>query len=182
MVLTRPQHPRYELYQTLNNRFFDTASPASEPDRGKFKANIWQMLLLAHTWTPGVMQQITADLYNICIITFSYKADHLREFEVSEVSVRGTYNSRHIFLGFVNDNHFQPMTTNQYKMWEFRYPRVTVEATAAFAHAPKETSTKTTTQHPWRNEFTREIPPPVPRGHGCDVNKLREFMGSKPLC
>lgn len=105
-VLTQPRHVRHRLYvEHFNGRFFDTTAAGLPP----FKANLWQMLHLPHTWTPAIMSQITADLYNICIITFT-----LEDNVVTETSIRGVYNSRHIFLAFSNGNHFHPMTPNAY--------------------------------------------------------------------
>ncbi|KAK8028698.1 hypothetical protein PG991_005754 [Apiospora marii] len=171
-VLSQPQHPRYELYHGhLNARFFDTSSV----DGATFKANIWQLLHLAHAWTPAVISQVTADLYNICVVIFT-----LENGVTTETNVRGVYNSRHVFLCFTNGCHFQPMTPNDYDAWEFKYPRITVEATAKYVNAPKATSAKQTWQHPWRKEFSSAVLPPVPRLHGCNIEKLRRFLGSNP--
>lgn len=171
-VLSKPQHPRYKLYHGhLNARFFDTSSVSGVT----FKANIWQLLHLAHAWTPAVISQITADLYNICVIIFT-----LENGVATETNVRGVYNSRHIFLCFTNGCHFQPMTPNEYDAWEFRYPRITIEATAKYVNAPKATSAKRTWEHPWRKEFSSTVLPPVPRLHGCDIDKLRLYLGSNP--
>ncbi|KAI1853274.1 hypothetical protein JX266_001980 [Neoarthrinium moseri] len=174
-VLSTPGHARHDLYSNeLNQKFFKTASTA---DGGQiFRANMYQGLHLAHAWTPALMQQVTADLYNICVITFT-RGDNMT---ITETAVRGSYNSRHIFLQFVDDNHFQPMCPNRFAPSEFRYPRVTAEATARFTYAPKANSSKTGVFHPWRNDFTREVPGPVPRLHGCDVESLRSFLGSHP--
>jgi hypothetical protein len=115
-VLTDKTHPRHELYTgQLNTQFFLTHGPVMS--HGSFsatrelKANLWQLLHMPHCWTPGVMQQITADLYNIHLVTFSYDT---RKNLCSEVSVRGAYNSRHVFMLFTNSNHFQPLTPNEY--------------------------------------------------------------------
>ncbi|KAK8119044.1 uncharacterized protein PG998_003670 [Apiospora kogelbergensis] len=171
-VLSQPRHPRHYLYSKhLNSRFFDTSSVGSP----SFKANIWQLLHLAHAWTPAVVSQITADLYNICVIIFT-----LENGTAAETNVRGVYNSRHIFMCFTNGCHFQPMTPNHYDAWEFRYPRITIDATAKYVNAPKATSAKQTWEHPWRKEFSSTVLPPVPRLHGCDVEELRKFLGSKP--
>lgn len=166
-VLADPTHPRHDLYKgTLNNKLFSVASP-----KGGLKANLLQLLHMPHTWTPAAMQQITADLYNIMLVTFSQVKE-----VVTEVSTRGVYNSRHIFMRFVDDCHFTPMFPNDFMPWEFRYPRPTVESTAQFISAPKARSTKEARQHPWRIEYTIEVMPPVPRLHGCPVNKIRQYM------
>ncbi|KAK7981986.1 hypothetical protein PG988_004224 [Apiospora saccharicola] len=171
-VLSQPKHPRHSLYREhLNARFFDTSSVNGSP----FKANIWQLLHLAHAWTPAVISQITADLYNICVVIFT-----LENGLTTETNVRGVYNSRHIFLCFTNGCHFQPMTPNEYDAWEFKYPRITVEATSKYINAPKATSAKHTWEHPWRKEFSSTVLPPVPRLHGCNIEKLRHFLGSNP--
>jgi hypothetical protein len=170
-VLTHPEHPRYSLYkETLNQKFVETASITAS-----FIANLWQVLHLAHAWTPALMQQVTADLYNVCLITFTRDSGC-----ITETAVRGSHNSRHMFLLFVEGNHFQPMCPNEYPSSEFRYPRVTTTATAQYSNAPKGTSRKSTMEHPWRNDFTASVPAPVPRLHGCDVDKLRRYLGSNP--
>ncbi|KAI1498177.1 hypothetical protein F5X99DRAFT_420805 [Biscogniauxia marginata] len=180
VVLTSTRHPRHELYsETLNAKFFLTSSTA---EVGSFRANIWQLLHMPHAWTPGAMQQITADLYNIHLVTFSYDPRRQIRGEVScdEVSARGAYNARHVFMLYHDNNHFQPMTPNEHLGWEFRYPRITVANTARFYNAPRPGSRRvdSSRKHPWRNDFTREVPPPVPRTHGCDAEKLRGFMGA----
>ncbi|KAK8042554.1 hypothetical protein PG994_013037 [Apiospora phragmitis] len=171
-VLTNPQHPRYNLYREhLNGRFFDTSSV----DGVTFKANIWQLLHLAHAWTPAVVSQITADLYNICVVIFT-----MENGVATETNVRGVYNSRHILLCFTGGCHFQPMTPNEYDAWEFKYPRITVDATAKYINAPKTISAKQTWEHPWRKEFSSTVLPPVPRLHGCNIQELRHYLGSNP--
>ncbi|KAI8631952.1 hypothetical protein F5Y19DRAFT_492889 [Xylariaceae sp. FL1651] len=162
-VLSDQTHPRHELYaKQLNTQFFSThgggggggggsSSEATTTGTGtgeiKFKANLWQLLHMPHAWTPGAMQQITADLYNIHLVTFTYD------------SARNACAE------------------------EFRYPRVTVAATARFAHAPAAGCTRTVrrhaVRHPWRNDWTREVPAPVPRNHGCDFYRLRNLMGGQ---
>ncbi|KAI5923622.1 hypothetical protein F4810DRAFT_720220, partial [Camillea tinctor] len=177
-VLTSRKHPRYELYsKLLNNKFFRTNSGLGG---APFMANLWQVLHMPHAWTPGVMQQITADLYNIHLVTFSYDSSQqkLGKESCREVSVRGPYNARHVFILYKDNNHFQPMTPNEYFEWEFRYPRLTVENTARFSNAPKAGSrrVKSSREHPWRWEHTNEVLPPVPRVHGCDMGKLMRLM------
>ncbi|KAI3330838.1 hypothetical protein F4824DRAFT_477298, partial [Ustulina deusta] len=114
-VLSDKTHPRHQLYAKLNTQFFETTGGVlkngQDATTPKFKANIWQLLHLPHSWTPGVMQQITADLYNIHLVTFTY--DRAKNM-CSEVSVRGAYNSRHVFMLFKNKCHFQPLTVNEY--------------------------------------------------------------------
>ncbi|KAI0470381.1 hypothetical protein F4859DRAFT_522871 [Xylaria cf. heliscus] len=178
-VLGDKTHPRHELYTKLNTQFFETHGPAlkdgSFVTTSAFKANIWQLLHMPHSWTPGVMQQITADLYNLHLVTFTYDSEKNM---CSNVSIRGAYNSRHVFMLFKNSCHFQPLVVNDYISWEFRYPRVTVAATARFSNAPKANSKKVKhlIQHPWRNDWTKEVPPPVPKNHGCDLFQLRKYM------
>ncbi|KAI0546569.1 hypothetical protein F4679DRAFT_557206 [Xylaria curta] len=105
-VLGDKTHPRHELHAKLNTQFFESNGPAI----GKFKANLWQLLHMPHSWTPGAMQQVTADLYNIHLVTFEYDKDKNL---CSNVSVRGAYNSRHVFMLF-DGSHFQPLAVNEY--------------------------------------------------------------------
>ncbi|RYP07591.1 hypothetical protein DL765_009092 [Monosporascus sp. GIB2] len=191
-VLTHEAHPRYALYAGhLNARFFDTAAPSTgERDGGySFKANIWQVLHMAHAWTPALMQQVSADLYNICVVTFAAQSSASPSsssrgsssvMTVTETTMRGSYNSRHVFLLYVDDSHFQPMMPTDYYAWEFQYPRPTATDTARYRFAPKATSSRGALEHAWRREFTASVLPPVPRLHGCYVDKLRRYMGSRP--
>ncbi|KAI0101544.1 hypothetical protein GGR51DRAFT_574936 [Nemania sp. FL0031] len=107
-VLTDKTHPRHDLYTKLNTQFFESNGPTPGL---KFKANLWQLLHMPHSWTPGVIQQITADLYSIHLVTFTYES---RKRFCSEVSIRGAYNSRHVFMLFIDGVHFQPLTVNEY--------------------------------------------------------------------
>ncbi|KAF2968854.1 hypothetical protein GQX73_g4765 [Xylaria multiplex] len=115
-VLGDKTHPRHQLYAKLNTQFFQTHGGVLRNNTRTFpfKANIWQLLHLPHSWAPGAMQQITADLYNIHLITFTY--DETTNM-CSEVSVRGAYNSRHVFMIFLNNCHFQPLAVNEYLSW-----------------------------------------------------------------
>ncbi|KAH8197113.1 hypothetical protein TruAng_008718 [Truncatella angustata] len=180
-VLEHPHHARYGLYSDLlNKKFFRTNSSTADGQGTMpgFRANMYQVLFLAHAWTPALMQQVTADLYNICVIMFTRERTGQQEWTISETAVRGSHNARHIFIQFVDGNHFQPMVPNHYTASEFRYPYVTVDKTAKYSNAPKATSTKTSLQHPWRNDFTKEVPPPVPRLHGCNTKELSNWLGS----
>ncbi|RYP04507.1 hypothetical protein DL764_004408 [Monosporascus ibericus] len=195
-VLTHEAHPRHALYaRHLNARFFDTAAPSpgeGDGDSGcsySFKANIWQVLHMAHAWTPALMQQVSADLYNICVVTFGARSwaslpssspDSSSVITVTETTMRGAYNSRHVFLLYADDSHFQPMMPTDYYDWEFQYPRPTAADTAQYRFAPKATSSRGALEHAWRREFTASVLPPVPRLHGCHVDKLRRYMGSRP--
>ncbi|RYP35547.1 hypothetical protein DL767_003801 [Monosporascus sp. MG133] len=195
-VLTHEAHPRHALYaRHLNARFFDTAAPSAGEGDGdgscsySFKANIWQVLHMAHAWTPALMQQVSADLYNICVVTFGARSstspssssrDSSSVITVTETTMRGAYNSRHVFLLYADDSHFQPMMPTDYYDWEFLYPRPTAADTARYRFAPKATSSRGALEHAWRREFTASVLPPVPRLHGCHVDKLRRYMGSRP--
>lgn len=177
-VLSHKHHDRHELYMELNEKFFNTSSSNSKGQvLREFTANMYQSLHMAHTWTPATIEQVTADLYNVCLIVFT--RDPNTNY-ISETAVRGSYNARHIFLQFVDGNHFQPMVPNEFKPSEFRYPRVTVDKTATYGNAPKATSTKTTLEHPWRNDFTRVVPGPVPYFVDFDRESARNLMRSRP--
>ncbi|ETS83158.1 hypothetical protein PFICI_05034 [Pestalotiopsis fici W106-1] len=180
-VLSQPGHARHQLYaEKLNKKFFNTSSADSMGNGlDLFQANLYQVLHMAHSWTPALMQQVTADLYNICLIVFTCEKTLEGDPIITETAVRGAYNSRHIFMQFVDNNHFKPMCPNEFKSSEFRYPRVDVDKTAKFTRAPKATSTKSTLQHPWRNDFTKEVPAPVPRIWNYDMAQLSRYMGSK---
>ncbi|KAI1198704.1 hypothetical protein F5X97DRAFT_342405 [Nemania serpens] len=121
-VLGDVTHPRHALYTTLNARFYESSGPnynhrqKQKRGGGVFGANLWQLLHMPHAWTPGVMQQVTADLYNLHLVTFTYNdgRDNNGNNMCSEVSVRGAYNARHVFMLFINGSHFQPLAVNGY--------------------------------------------------------------------
>ncbi|OTA64735.1 hypothetical protein K449DRAFT_421299 [Hypoxylon sp. EC38] len=111
-VLTNKSHPRHEYYDAdLNAIFFSTHTSSS--DTPSFRANLWQVLHMPHVWTPALMQQVTADLYNVHIVTF-HMSTHDGVNDVTNISIQGAYNARHIFMALVNENHFQPMVPNEY--------------------------------------------------------------------
>ena len=213
-VLTAgPAHPRYALYaEHLNVRFFDTESsvlrnaddaPPGGDDASSFKANLWQVLHMAHAWTPALMQQVTADVYGVCLVTFSIKRRTVAsssssssflsargsrtEVVVTETTMRGSYNARHIFLLYDSSiSHFQPLLPADHIASECQYPRPSIAATARYSFAPRarkgtgRDKSDAAVRHAWRREFTPTVPPPIPRLHGCHIDKLRGLMGSRP--
>ncbi|RYP63859.1 hypothetical protein DL770_009287 [Monosporascus sp. CRB-9-2] len=106
-------------------------------DRGvaigfSFKATLWQVLHMAHAWTPALMQQVAADVYNICVITFATQTAWRNpdELTVTETTMRGGYNSRHVFPLYLDFSYFRRMISADYYAWEFQYPPRTVAGSA----------------------------------------------------
>jgi hypothetical protein len=92
-------HPRRELY-----KFLDTQS----------RRKVSTCLQTLESWTPSDMLQVTADLYDWQILSFSWTDQ--QQWHVT--SVRGCLNSRQVFIGFMSlgsdptsgqPNHWQPI-------------------------------------------------------------------------
>ncbi|KAL1870551.1 hypothetical protein VTK73DRAFT_2559 [Phialemonium thermophilum] len=153
-VLSSPINPKYCLYRQLNEMWFPTVASTARgmPPQGPVKANLWQVLNLPGLYVPMNMLDITADLYNVYMVVYSYKNRQFGDV-VYETRTRGAYNSRHLFLLYVNGNHFQPMIPNDYVHWEFKMPRVTQLTTKGL---PLAEGRNDGIRHPWRSEFRRE--------------------------
>lgn len=164
-VLGSETHPRHELYRELNSKWYQVIAspkPGSKPAPGtgrKISLNLWQVLNLPGVYTPMEMLDVTADLYGLYMVVYSFhlvdEAARRRgkvgpyEQKVYKTVARGAYNARHLGLLFVNGNHFQPIIPNDYIHWEFKFPRITQARTASFARTGKNEGVT----HPWRSEF-----------------------------
>ena len=109
-------------------------------------------------------------MYNLLIIMYTFNKDKGVE-TVTDFMTRGAFNARHVFLAFVNDNHFQPMTPNDYFGWEFQIPRITRGVVAKYTDRKerKVDAAATAAGHgislSWRLELTDkndEVHPPLP--------------------
>ncbi|TLD13408.1 uncharacterized protein PgNI_03658 [Pyricularia grisea] len=161
-VLNTPQHPRHEAYTNVNARFFQTN--AEGLSGGPFVANMWQILHLPGSWTPSWMTQITADVYGVFVVLYTLKCE--KRLLVTETTTRGAYNSRHIFLLFVDGNHYQPMIPNEFDPSEFRCPRPSKELTKAYVFGDSKRWGEGVT-HGWRNDvsFGNRVPMSLPVDH-----------------
>ncbi|TLD27284.1 hypothetical protein PspLS_05081 [Pyricularia sp. CBS 133598] len=161
-VLMNPQHPRHEAYTKINARFFQTN--AEGLSGGPFVANMWQILHLPGSWTPSWMTQITADVYGVFVVLYTLKTE--KRLLVTETTTRGVYNSRHIFLLFVDGNHYQPMIPNEYDPSEFRCPRPSKDLTRAYVFGDSKRWGDGVT-HGWRHDasFGNRVPMPLPVDH-----------------
>ncbi|KAI6467355.1 hypothetical protein MCOR17_004475 [Pyricularia oryzae] len=161
-VLQNPRHPRHESYTKINARFFQTN--AEGLSGGRFIANMWQILHLPGSWTPSWMTQITADLYGVFVVLYTLQTE--KRLLVTETTTRGAYNSRHIFLLFVDGNHYQPMIPNEYDPSEFRCPRPSKELTRAYVFGDSKRWGDGVT-HGWRHDasFGNRVPMPLPVDH-----------------
>ncbi|KAH8750616.1 hypothetical protein F5883DRAFT_694014 [Diaporthe sp. PMI_573] len=117
-VLEWEDHPRHQLYKRMNKKFYNTqvSTPTAEVPT---IANFFQLLSIPQIWMPLDMLDVTADLYNLFIVVYTIERNI-----ITEVSTKGSYNARHVFLLF-NGDHYQPMVPNEYLASEFTFPRVT---------------------------------------------------------
>lgn len=81
----------------------------------------------------------------------------------------GSTNNRHIFMLYVDGNHFQPMIPNEYYASEFRMPPITYESTIGYPFAGDKNKERLAFKHSWRacmhfkGTDTMSGPPPVNR-------------------
>lgn len=101
-VLRNPANPRHGLYRALNEKWYRTwGGPVNgTPSQAAIDANLWQVLHLPGVYVPANMLDITADLYNVFLVMYSYDS-YTHPKVVYETRTRGAYNSRHIFLLYV---------------------------------------------------------------------------------
>lgn len=100
-VLRESRNPRHGLYRELNEKWYETMGSVgrksgSSSSQGNFDANLWQILHLPGVYVPMNMLDVTADLYNVFLVVYSYDRG-----VVYETRTRGAYNSRHLFLLYV---------------------------------------------------------------------------------
>ena len=159
-VLDEPTHPRFDDYQRLNQTWYTTKT---SPKRGMevidTVANFYQVLNIPGIYAPLEMFMVPADLYGVFLVIYTMTADH----EISFVTTRGSYNSRHLFILFVNDNHFQPLVPNEFLASEFTLPRITTDSTPGYPGAPSLNTKKRkdSRAHPWRKGPFKEVRPPL---------------------
>lgn len=73
-VLRRPEHPRHALYTRINQRFYEVdVDPGDGMKKTRILANFYQILSIPNAWTPAVMFDITADLYNLFIVLYTLR-------------------------------------------------------------------------------------------------------------
>lgn len=83
--------------------------------------------------------------------------------------IYGSYNARHVFFLYVNDNHYQPMVPNEYFASEFQLPRPTFASTFGYGSLQQDEARapKLSTDHPWRCDIdgvkkdVHDGPPPA---------------------
>jgi hypothetical protein len=123
-VLEWEDHPRHQLYNMMNAKFYETLVEVNRESHVPTVANFFQLLSIPHIWMPLDMLDVTADLYNLFIMVYTINDKH----EIIEVSAKGSYNARHICLLF-DGHHFQPMVPNEFLASEFTLPRITYNNT-----------------------------------------------------
>lgn len=110
-VLRSPKNPRHKVYRELNEKWYRTTAGSiggKAVDRGAFDVNLWQVLNLPGVYVPMSMTDITADLYNVFMVVFSYdNGQHPNT--VYETRMRGAYNSRHLFLLYTVRGQTKPL-------------------------------------------------------------------------
>lgn len=152
-VLKEKNHPRHQFYHDINQRFYPSRSSPKYSKAVETAANMYQILCMPCTYAPLHMFDVTADLYNVFLIVYTLNAQN----EISFVVTKGSYNSRHLFVLYVNDNHFQPLVPNEFWASEFRLPMITLESTGVYPTLPgvaaaNDPKAKDGIGHRWRIE------------------------------
>lgn len=120
-ILKWPEHPRHDMYTRLNEWFYESHVSQSQGGRGGggaggggrgtigLAANFYQLLTIPNCYTPMDMFEVTADLYNLFIVTWTLDDNDV----VTEMTTKGSYNARHIFMlsaGTTSDQWYQMIT------------------------------------------------------------------------
>ena len=156
-VLEWEDHPRHQLYTRMNQKFYDTiisTDATNSLDREvNTVANFFQLLSIPQIWMPLDMLDVTADLYNLFIVVFTIvESTTLLQPQVIQVSAKGFYNSRHVFLLF-NGFHYQPMVPNEYLASEFTFPRLTYENIKGHPSSGHTGGGRSSVDLRWRNTW-----------------------------
>ncbi|KAJ0113968.1 hypothetical protein J7T55_010212 [Diaporthe amygdali] len=157
-ILDWNDHPRHRLYKRMNQKYYDTIISAGQREVATV-ANFFQLLSIPNIWMPLDMLDVTADLYNLFIVVYTIRdtrsassGSRLSRPEVTEVSTKGSYNARHIFLLF-DGFHYQPMVPNEFLASEFTFPRVTYENTIGLPSSSVADQGKASVDLRWRNTW-----------------------------
>ncbi|KAL2268071.1 hypothetical protein VTJ83DRAFT_2917 [Remersonia thermophila] len=126
-------HPRHEFYtRELQSQQMTRATSKGGSWQGP--VNLWEMLQLPGCWVSQDVGFLTADVYGVFLVVYKYGSSKKRERadKVYDMKTFGPFNARHIFLCYINENHYQPMVPNDYYAYEFRLPRLTLQATRKY--------------------------------------------------
>ncbi|CAN8103088.1 unnamed protein product [Discula destructiva] len=162
-VLRWPQHPKHELYTQMNKRFHKVA--AADRHSCDTVANLYQLMHIPCSYQPMDMFEITADLYDLFITVYQIAKinksntaptyDPTRKRTVQNVTMRGSYNARHVFfLYLAGTAHFQPMVPNDFIASEFKQPLPTWKTTYGYPtmRIRNKNKDELATQHAWRRD------------------------------
>ncbi|KAK3290160.1 uncharacterized protein B0H64DRAFT_453130 [Chaetomium fimeti] len=135
-VLGNPKHPRHAFYSRENQGFMATKATGPTEKGGTCRswpgvANLWERLHIPGCWTSEDMCQLTADVYGVFLVLYKFDSSTNPRWKnkVYDMKTYGAYNSRHIFLCYTGENHYQPMVPNEFYASEFRLPRLTLQNT-----------------------------------------------------
>ncbi|KAK4236151.1 hypothetical protein C8A03DRAFT_17181 [Achaetomium macrosporum] len=161
-VLANPKHPRYSYYSRTNQAEISTAGTGPE---GKWQGttNLWEMLQMPGCWTSDDVCSLTADVYGVFLVLYKYnsKREEWKD-KVYDMKTYGAYNSRHLFLCYTEERHYQPMVPNEYYAYEFKLPRITLRSTQKYRllTGPRRRHRRDGPGHHWRAP-SELIPPPL---------------------
>ncbi|KAH6649543.1 hypothetical protein F5144DRAFT_635234 [Chaetomium tenue] len=184
-VLSNPKHPRHAFYlrETQNNMRTYATGPAGKEGIWGGEANMWERLHIPGCWTSEDMCQLTADVYGVFLVLYKFNARNPQSpwaNMIYDMKTYGAYNSRHIFLCYVHENHFQPMVPNDFYAHEFKLPRLTLQNTKRYrlVTRPHTRRIGDGPRHHWRGQ-AKVAPPPLALP-GYDAQHLARAAGYVP--
>ncbi|KAL2130908.1 hypothetical protein VTI74DRAFT_5792 [Chaetomium olivicolor] len=181
-VLKNHNHPRHSFYSRENQVRSKTKATGGGPE-WEGMANMWEMLQIPGCWNNEDMCHLTADVYGVFLVLYKYggRSDQRWHNKVYDMKAYGAYNSRHIFLCYTHENHFQPMVPNDYYAYEFKLPRLTLRSTKKYRLVTRERRrfVGDGPRHHWRGH-ENTIPPSL--GGPCfEYEHLRRAAGYGPF-
>ncbi|KAL1842263.1 hypothetical protein VTJ49DRAFT_5648 [Mycothermus thermophilus] len=132
-ALLDKDHPRYDFYnRELQSK--PQTKATSKDGRWKGPVDLWEMLQLPGCWVNEDVGFLTADVYGVFLVLYKYSSDKKPEWKekVYDMKTFGSFNARHIFLCYINGNHYQPMVPNDYYAYEFKLPRLMLQTTRKY--------------------------------------------------
>ncbi|KAH6844793.1 hypothetical protein B0I37DRAFT_433461 [Chaetomium sp. MPI-CAGE-AT-0009] len=155
-VLANPNHPRHKFYDRENQNSMLTQATGPAGKRGVWSgtANLWETLHIPGCWTSEDMCQLTADVYGVSLVLYKFDSptNGLWKNKIYDMKTYGAYNSRHIFLCYTSENHYQPMVPNEFYSYEFKLPRLTLQNTKKYRllTGPRHRNIGDGPSHHWR--------------------------------
>ncbi|KAK4215447.1 hypothetical protein QBC37DRAFT_248906, partial [Rhypophila decipiens] len=127
-VLINKDHVRHKFYK-CQNAVDSTTNASGRGFKGAWEGevNLWERLQIPNCWTSDEMCALTADVYGVFLVLYSFTTSATSEYgadTVYDLRTYGAFNSRHLFAAFKGGNHFVPLVPNTFHHYEVRLPRI----------------------------------------------------------